>query len=200
MINIDGEDIDLLKKDWGVLIILDACRYDIFSEVYRPILKKKGVLKKAITHCSGTKEWMVGNIYNKDCGDIIYVDPIVMFDNFVPKHNFFKVEMVWKKYWDYDYGTINPKDMTDVAIELIKKNPEKRFIIHYHQPHPPYLLTEYLGLEDVITPEKIIKAVNENINPHNTFSHFFQGNLKRFLGHERAWKILINLNMKIMYY
>lgn len=200
MISVEDNNIDLLKANWKVLVILDACRYDIFKQMYADIIHHKSKLKKAKTFSSGTQEWMSKNFYNEDCSDIIYMDPIVMFNKFIPRHNFFKVVMVWKKKWNYEYGTIMPQDMTDITLEQIKQHPEKRFIVHYHQPHAPYLLPEFLGMGEIDTPEKIQQSIKENKKKNKDLPHFLQGNMKKILGNERAWNWLIRLGMEPLDY
>jgi len=195
MIEIEGKNVDTLQEDWCILIILDACRYDIFKKVYKDILVKDGVLSKAGTNSAGTEEWMHNNFLGRDCSDIIYIDPIIMFDMFLPGHNFFKVDKVWKTRWDYEYGTIMPKDMTDSALEQIKRHPKKRFIIHYHQPHPPYLLPEFKGIDTIATPELVQKNIRENKTKNREIHCFIQGNIRKILGAERAWKLLIRLGI-----
>ena len=187
MIQVDNVDIDILKAEWDILIILDGCRYDIFKSVYENLIHSKCELKKAKTFCSGTKEWMQNNFYNKDCSSIIYLDPIVMFNLFIPDDTFFKTVMVWKTNWDYEYGTIKPDEMTDVALEQIKQHPKKRFIIHYHQPHPPYLMKEYLGIGEIDTPDTIQNSIEDT---GFNFSNFYQGCMRRFFGYSRTWKWL----------
>ena len=60
MITVNNQVVDLLDSDWKYLIILDGCRYDIFKDVFKDILKR-GKLKKAYTNCNGTFEWMQKN-------------------------------------------------------------------------------------------------------------------------------------------
>ena len=198
MIAIDGEKVNLLKQDWDVLIIIDATRYDVFEELHKSILHKKGVLKKAKTFASCTFDWMNGNLNNKDCSDIIYIDPIIMFENYVPQNNFFHIEKVWKTKWDYKYGTILPESITDSALDLMKKHKDKRFIVHYHQPHPPILLPNFLKIRTrITTPDKVLRRVDkEDENPTKDIPHFIQGNMRRFLGSENAWNILIKLGIE----
>ena len=190
MIEINEKMIDFIDADWKICIILDACRYDVFKEVYKKHIKKKGILKKAKTFSNGTKEWIDQNIKEKDCSDIIYVDPIIiMFDKWLPNHSFFKIDEVWKYGWNYDYGTILPKQITKSALKQMKNNPDKRILIHYHQPHPPYLLPQFLNICEPDTPEKIKKSINKKRRLN--ISQMIQGNMRRFLGSRLAWFLLI---------
>lgn len=197
MIEVNRKKINFIDADWKICIILDACRFDVFSNLSHML---PGNLKVAKTFCSGTQEWMYNNIYGNDCSNIIYVNPIIMFNNFIPKHNFFNVVMAWKTHWDYTHGTILPEDITKVALEEIKKNPDKRFIIHYHQPHPPYLQDKFKGIDGPVDkPEEIIKQVGKK--RAFDFLEFIQGRMRKTLGCEKTWSILLNMGMEpIDYY
>jgi len=198
MINVNNDEINLLEEEWDILIILDACRYDTFEEVYKKILKRKGELKKAKTFSNGTKEWMDGNIKGMDCSDIIYIDPIIMFDMWLPNNTFFEVDRVWKYGWNYYYGTILPRQMTDSALKQMKKHPNKRIIVHYHQPHPPFLDPAFRKIvKNIVTPELVINIMSGKVeNKTNDLSNCIQRQMMRVLGSERAWKCMIKLGIE----
>lgn len=195
MIEVDDNSIDLLKADWDVLLILDACRYDFFERIYKDIIQQECTLKKARTFCSGTFDWMENNFRNKDCSNVIYINCIVMFDKFMPNDTFFKVVKVWQSGWDYEYGTITPQNMTDEAMFQTKLHPRKRIIVHYHQPHPPYLLSEYKNIDKILTPKQIQLNVKEN-----GFGFLYQGKMRKWFGYERAWRWLIKLGIEPLDY
>jgi len=191
MIEINGKKTNFTDADWKVCIILDACRYDIFRDVYKDIIKD-GTLKKTYTNCSGTFEWMQDNFKDEDCSDIIYINPIVMFDKFMPNSTFYKVVNVWEYGWNYTYGTILPSEMTKTALEVMAKYPEKRFIIHYHQPHPPYLHPDFIGIEGPVdTPEEILKMKEKKFN----ILQCIQGNIRKLIGSNCAWNLLTRLGI-----
>jgi len=194
MIEIDNQTINLLDEDWKLLIILDACRYDIFRDEYH-ILHKSKTLRKTKTHCIGTYEWYNNNIVNQDCSDIIYIDPIVMFKHIVPDNTFHEVVEVWKEHWNYEYGTILPDSMTDVTLQKLKQHPSKRFIVHYHQPHPPYLQPKFKGIDGPVDkPEEILRQAGKKRK--FIFNQFFQGRLRKTIGCKHAWDFIINLGIE----
>lgn len=49
------EGQDFLGSDWDYCIVLDACRYDVFSDVYGEYLD--GALEKRWSTGSSTPEW-----------------------------------------------------------------------------------------------------------------------------------------------
>jgi len=133
----------ILDEEWDILIVLDACRYDAFVE-FNTI---PGMLEKRRSLGSCTEEWFRNNFYSKDCSDIVYVsgNPYVSEWKIVEgKLNFgylpfYKLIEVWDWAWDPDRKAVPPEPVTRAAIEAIKQYSNKRFIIHYLQPHSPFL-------------------------------------------------------------
>jgi len=195
MIEIDGRQEDIFKKDWDMLVILDACRYDAFIE--SDILLKNHEIKRANTFCNGTFSWIKNNITPADCSETIYLNPIILFERYA-RHTFFKVINVWEILWDNYYGTILPDDMTKITLKQIKKYPNKRFIIHYHQPHPPFLNQEFRKHKKVIlTPKLVQDRDNGKVeNPSHTFGGFVKGQMVRIFGPERAWKLMFRVGIE----
>lgn len=122
-------------NDWDILILLDACRYDYFKK-YNPY---QGKLYKYNQGCNGTKKYFQMNINDTNFKDTILINHIILLPEWVNPNYFHKVVDVYKAYWDNDYGVVLPEDNTMAAMEQIKKYPNKRFIIHYAQPHIPFL-------------------------------------------------------------
>ena len=134
---VDGKEIDLVKYDWKYLAILDATRYDYFMDVIKEFQFKE-TPKPAITTSLSTPQFMK-NFENRDCSNIIYLNTVIKFDTWLPKHNFFKVVHVWDLDWSEELGTIHPNSVNKRFLEEYLQNPEKRFILHYMQPHPPHI-------------------------------------------------------------
>ena len=84
-------------------------------------------------------------------------------------------------------GTVHPRDVNKASIISIDLNRKKRFIIHYMQPHSPYIY--YGGLQSHTHP---IQTLQQNVSPANEFS-FFSKIARRFLSQESIWKICKNL-------
>ena len=178
--NHDG--IDVLEEDWDNLIILDACRYDLF-ERHNTL---PGRLEKRISRGSHTVEFLRGNFTDRDLQDTVYVTASPQFyaQRAELGTTFFDVVNVWiEDGWDESVGTVLPETMTRRAIELSEEYPDKRLIVHYLQPHYPFINAPELNVrtpfEDVHTkadiwgelmekrlevpPETIWKAYRENL-------------------------------------
>jgi len=141
--------VNIMREDWKYLIILDACRYDTFKRNNTI----PGDLQKKTSLGSGTREWLKEN-FKEYYEDLIYISANPFASDhrvagFKGSEHFFKVENVWSYGWDKEVGTVPPKNVTDAAIKMIKKYPEKRMIIHYMQPHGPWLGENGLTAKDI---------------------------------------------------
>lgn len=149
----------IINGTWKYLIILDACRYDYFSNS----CNLPGDLKKARSPAfqgkgSPTSVWY-NNIFQGKHEEVIHisahprVNSRTEVDGFGGWKHFFKVVDLWDTEWNDEMGTVLPEDVTKRAIEIIEESPEKKFIIHYMQPHTPYLSLGPPSTKKKRTPE-----------------------------------------------
>ncbi|RKY11484.1 MAG: hypothetical protein DRP65_04100 [Planctomycetota bacterium] len=138
--------INIINEQWDYLIILDACRYDYFDRLYRDYFA--GDLSKKISTGSCTNEWR-DKSFPDYYDDIVYISANPQISANLPVYgylagdHFHKVHEVWKTGWDSQSGTVLPETLTNAAIDIIAKTlAGKRFIIHYIQPHAPYLMDD----------------------------------------------------------
>ena len=103
-----------------------------------------GELKKAVSVGSSTTEWCKGS-FKKRYDDVVYISANPHINSkfevkgFNAKDHFFRVIDVWKWGWNEGLGTVHPKKVNE-AVQTFKDNySDKRFIIHYLQPHEPYI-------------------------------------------------------------
>ncbi|MFX1451520.1 MAG: hypothetical protein ACFFCM_11795, partial [Promethearchaeota archaeon] len=137
--------IDVMKKEWDFLIILDACRYDYFEKLYKQYENLfGGKLYKYKSIASSTLEWR-NKTFKGHYSDVVYIssnpyiNSAVSVENFLGKDHFFKVYDIWNEGWDEKENTVLPDTITKATIRVLTKHPEKRFLIHYIQPHAPYI-------------------------------------------------------------
>jgi hypothetical protein len=122
-----------MGKDWDNLIILDACRYDYFEDQH-------GFDKQAERVVSPGKmswEFMQETFLQKQFHDTIYITSNA-FAGRLPDDTFFMTKYLVDE-WDSEIGTIHPEDVVDAALKTNEKYPDKRLILHFMQPHRPYL-------------------------------------------------------------
>jgi hypothetical protein len=134
--------VKILDEKWDYLIVLDACRYDSFEKYYKEYLPK-GNLSKKYSLGSNTPQWLRENF--KVQTDIIYItgNPKICstnkVDGFDAKTKFSKVYDIWHGSWNDKLNTVEPQVLGNKAKDIINENSGKRTIVHYMQPHEPYL-------------------------------------------------------------
>jgi hypothetical protein len=126
------EGVDVMAEDWDNLVILDACRYDYFEDQNTI----SGDLTRRISRGNKSWEFMQENFAGNQFHDTVYVtaNPFVSRLDDV----FYAVDTL-DEYWDDDLGTIWPEDVVAAAVEANQAYPNKRIIVHFMQPHRPYL-------------------------------------------------------------
>ncbi len=147
------EDHRFLESDWDYAIVLDACRYDVFSEVYDEYLD--GDLEKRWSTGSSTPEWAYRTF--TDVHDIAYFSGNPFINNLGIPLNELKwgascdyewaasdhisdVYDVWQTGWDDDLETVPPKSIVEAYRNNRSAAAEAdRVVLHYMQPHAPYL-------------------------------------------------------------
>ncbi|MHA1272446.1 MAG: hypothetical protein ACTSQS_03325 [Promethearchaeota archaeon] len=132
-----NDGVHLLEKEWDNCIILDACRYDFFQYYFNE-KTIKGELFKIKSRGTHTIDFLRENFEGNYHDDIIYITSTPYVDLYC-KNKFFKVISVWKDGWAKKHFTVLPETMYDYAIDTLIKHPDKRLIIHFIQPHYPYI-------------------------------------------------------------
>lgn len=136
----------LMDDDWDFLIVLDACRFDYFSNLYAKYFTGKLEKRQSLGSC--THEWCM-KTFNDHYPDVIYIsgnpyiNSKVNVKGFNGKTHFTKIIDVWEYAWDKKQGTVHPSKLNEATQKAINKFQDQRFIIHYLQPHAPYLSTKF---------------------------------------------------------
>ncbi|MCI0497628.1 MAG: hypothetical protein L0Z54_04985 [Thermoplasmata archaeon] len=129
--------IHVMEEEWDYLIVLDACRLDAFRQHVTP------VAGSAVSGGSATQEWAEWN-FDGRFEDTIYVagnphfarSRLTCTFGHVPFHH---VVDVWDFGWDETVRTVPPAKVTDAALDALRRFPDRRMIVHYNQPHHPFL-------------------------------------------------------------
>jgi len=137
---------DVMKESWDYLIVLDACRHDYFKREYENFFQ--GELENRISLGSATPEWCRKQ-FEGYFPDIIYIsgNPYInskkSIAGFDAKKHFYKVVDVWDFGWNEELWTVTPEKVTAATLDSIDEFPKKRRIIHYLQPHVPYISPKF---------------------------------------------------------
>jgi hypothetical protein len=127
--------IDIFEEEWDNLIILDACRYDAFAA--RSDLP--GKLEYRTSRASTTRQFIRANFAEKTLHDIVYVSANEWYAKLKDEID---TEIHAFEFVDRDALnglTSRPQTATETALDAAERYPKKRLIIHYMQPHHPYL-------------------------------------------------------------
>ena len=168
------------NENWDCLIVLDACRYDIFEKVYRDYLD--GELSEGISSCISTPGWLDGHFREGDYRDVVYVsgNPHINSrktgEGFNVRKCFHKVVDVWNFGWDDRLGTVHPREINNAFIKEFRLFPNKRYVLHYLQPHAPFLSLKESQTVGITILQKMMKTP-------------FGEMLRSLLGTNRLWAI-----------
>lgn len=127
--------VAFLDRDWDTLIILDACRYDLFEAVNTIT----GDLSRVVSLGSSTPEFLRRNFADTTHHDTVYVTANPQFAHHVEPGTFHAAKRLWIDDFDEAVGTVRPEAVVREARSAHEEFPNKRLIVHYMQPHYPFI-------------------------------------------------------------
>lgn len=130
--------LDVFDADWDNLLILDACRYDLFDRV----VDLPGETTEVRSRGSATVEFLRGNFDGRSLLDTVYVtaSPMLYRHRDEIEVQFHEVVDVWKdRGWNDRYRTVLPETVAETALDTAERFPNKRLLVHFIQPHYPFL-------------------------------------------------------------
>lgn len=134
--NRDGTDV-FEDEDWDTLILLDACRYDTYAEM-TPF---DGTPERRESRGTASNQWVYGNFHGKRLHDVVYVSGNKWY---LKLQDDGTLDSEVHHYHDVDRDVFHeyvpsPEKTTQDALRLASEYPNKRLVVHYMQPHKPYL-------------------------------------------------------------
>lgn len=147
------DGIDIMAEDWDNLLVLDACRADTFESVIG--VDRFDNYERKVSRASATPEWMRINFADRSFGDTVYVSGNPWVSKIAPD-GFHDIKNIWLNDYDIDQTqlddaatleeigisfkeTVGAKRVNKAALETAVEYPNKRTIVHYLQPHAPYV-------------------------------------------------------------
>jgi hypothetical protein len=127
------EPLDVIEQDWDNLIILDACRFDYFKKQNHI----DGILNKVLSGGGESWEFMNHNFIRRELHDTVYITANPHVDR-IPDDTFYYIENTLDR-WNSEIEVVHPKEVASAATEAHSAHPNKRLIIHFMQPHTPWL-------------------------------------------------------------
>jgi hypothetical protein len=122
-----------MTADWDNLLIFDACRSDLFEENHT----LPGKLKRVSLGAGDSPEFMEKQ-FSGSYPDTVYVtgNPFAVE---LDAGTFHAVINLFESGWNEELETVLPDAVTDAGLEAAGEYPEKRLILHYMQPHFPFI-------------------------------------------------------------
>lgn len=165
----NGEPQGVVEKEWDNLIILDACRFDTYQKIFSEC-------EKRISLGSHSAEFLQRNFGEGEFDDIVYINANIHFTDTKMEEHIGKTDIFHEKFdtimekWDEEQGTVRPESVVEDALTAEKLLPEKRKIVHFIQPHRPFVDNSIEEKGDVyrlaelgkIPQEEVQKAYEKN--------------------------------------
>ncbi len=131
--------VDVFAADWDTLVILDACRYDAF----RARSELPGDTERRVSRGSMTPEWVRANFANRRLHDTVYVTANGNYARVADEIDaeLHRVVGLWEDEHRVgpDDAVLLPETVTEAAVDAYEQHPNKRLLVHYVQPHYPYV-------------------------------------------------------------
>lgn len=138
----------IYREDWDLLILLDACRVDVIEQATDEYEFFDSV-ERFETLDTMTQWWMRKNFtpeYREEMAATGYVCGNPFSETELHGSDFAELDEVWRYAWDDELGTVPPRPMTDRAVKMQRDRDHDRLIVHYMQPHCPFLANPDLSI------------------------------------------------------
>jgi hypothetical protein len=181
----------IYEKEWDVLIVLDACRADLFAEVADEYDYVESV-ETTTSVGSRSNEWMRENFaseFDEQISETALITGNPFSESVVDPSRFKLFDEVWKYAWDDDLGTIPPEPITDRAIDVGRELRPEKMILHYMQPHFPFIpcqeMDSGINLDNFgeVTQKDIWSVLERGKYNHREVWEAYRLNLRYILDH-----------------
>ena len=170
----------VMEEDWDTLIILDACRADLFEKTTD--IKRFDRYERRVSAGSMTREWTRHNFAGGQFGDTVYVSANP-YTSTIAGEAFYELREVWRDDFDDEERTVLPAAVTEKARSAHLDHPNKRLIVHYMQPHYPFIGRPDLRFQSW-HPDEITDGVSGDERPHDPWQALSLGLIDR----ETVWE------------
>ncbi len=135
------DQLTLLAGEWDNLIVMDACRSDYFEQIYSNFFT--GELIKAISPATNTRDWLT-TVF-PDVYDHLYITSNVRVRNRSDGWPYWSLVdhfpnniCIWRQEDKIDPRFFVPFPVY-VSQAAVSSGKTKGLILHYLQPHQPYI-------------------------------------------------------------
>lgn len=190
-----GTGSRVIEEDWDTLILLDACRYDMFERQ----VPFDGRLESRISLGSTSEEFLRQNFEDGQFHDTVYVNA----NAFLPRvgldqDDTFHAVVDLLNEWNEELDVSHPETVTQAGIDAHEQYPNKRIIVHYMQPHLPFIGEEGLKFRERLSQRNVWAPFRQNSAPFSVdelWTGYYE-NLNIVLEH--AKKLLDEIDGKVV--
>jgi len=145
---------NIYERDWDVLVLLDCARVDMVAQVADeyPFLDPVGTHR---TPGTNSAEWMDVTFVDEYAAEMARTAHVTANPNsadHLDGDRFAYFEEIWRGGWDEDTGTVPARTVTDRAIAVGRDRDPDRLLVHYMQPHPPFVPRPEIDAVQVTRP------------------------------------------------
>lgn len=133
---------NVFSFEWDVLLILDACRMDLLTEVRDEYDFLTGDTSSITSVGSSSQEWIRNTFtepYSRTIAETAYLTGNPFSEKLLNSNDFYMLDEVWRYAWDDDTNTIPARPITDRIIDVRRNENVDRVIAHYMQPHATFI-------------------------------------------------------------
>lgn len=136
-----GPGTSIYEREWDLLIVLDACRLDLLREVKDEydFIEGVGELTSVDTMTHPWMEKTFGERFRSEMAETAYVCGSPFSEQLLEASDFDVLDETWLDGWDAELGTLPPRPVTDRGIQIARESDPERLILHYLQPHHPFI-------------------------------------------------------------
>lgn len=170
-----SEGVKLIDSDWDSLLVLDACRADTFQTVAS--LDRFDEYQTVTSMGERTDEWAFHNFKNERLGDLVYVSATPQISRVTPE-SFHDLIEAWEDGFDPQKKSVMPGPIVDTAKSAHEQYPNKRLLVHFMQPHIPFVADESKIFRDWWNPQSGVENWEEIKNrdrPRHVWDAIRQG-------------------------
>ncbi|WP_406600185.1 alkaline phosphatase family protein [Haloarcula terrestris] len=130
---------NVYEREWDVLVVLDACRADLLRSV-APEIDFLDSVETVRSVGSSSSEWLENTFLDHpETEHTAMVTGNTWTDRYLDAEAFAALDEVWKYAWDEELETVPAAAVTDRAIALARERSPERLVVHYMQPHHPFV-------------------------------------------------------------
>ena len=132
---------NVYNREWDVLLILDCARKDMMRQVQDEysFIDDVGEHVSPGTHSPEWMQFTFTRKYREEIAETLHVTANTYSSKYLDEADFLHLEEVWRDGWSEEHLTVPPRTVTGRAVSLYRELYPDNMIVHYMQPHTPFI-------------------------------------------------------------